>query len=304
MNRHSVLAILCAGLFSISVGCSDDETPAPTPDSGVDGAAGAAGAKSDASNDVSQPKDSSTTDVVVADTSPAVDVVDTDHAVVVPDGGPGDAAKPDATPDVAVADAPAEAADSGQADHVEAGVLQLHMCLQLDKDFGIATDAGGCANVSGGVCPDRAKAETYGWAGMIANDFLFGALQAECRTMDMFATTDPTIYVNQVLQFTEDFFGCPESQDYTPAPFGLLPVEVNPNMTPVTTADLNVLVDYYVDAIVQARTELTPPAPVLTSAQLADIRASLAQRVAATPGIRTSNKYDFDSTCPSDAGTD
>jgi hypothetical protein len=329
---HGAAAVACLGLALALVGCSDDDGDDLTfEDASADGAARADSASKDAAKDIAVSDvsaDRATADQAAPDagrvdaardapaTDAARDAPVTDVGTSPSDARPndaradapadatprdatndGDASRPDASADATTVDAAREAAAEAEA----AAPVPLRMCGVLDSAWGIATDASACATATTDSCPDRGG----NWIFDIAYGFLSGPVFHDCRINATLPNEDATAaaYYERVAGWTPQFFGCPNPANNAP-PFGLIPADQSARV--YTTADLQLLSDYYVQAIVDAFENpgngagpLTP----LTPTQLGQVRAELARLAALVPGTVTSNNYSSNA-CPADAGSD
>jgi hypothetical protein len=225
--------------------------------------------------------DASVSDVSASDTAvpdaPGATTLDAGGSSV--DASDADAGPPDAPPDAMTAP-------------------PLQLCGMLDSDWGIATDAAVCASMTPSSCPDRAS---Y-WASPIQFDYA-SAVSSDCRISQMFSMlsmSQTTDYLNALIPFTLDFFGCPQPDaDAGAVTFGLVPEPLW--STVFTTTDLQTLSDAYAAAVSQALSDQA--APPLTTAQTDAINARLQALAATVPGtvVSTSRMYD---TCATEAGAE
>ncbi len=224
------------------------------------------------------------------------DVSASDTAVL---DGPG-STTPDAggsTVDASDLDADAGPPDA-RPDAMTAPPLQL--CGMLDSDWGIATDAAVCASMTPSSCPDRVT----NWAGTIVMNYAV-AVSGDCRISQMLSPpvlsdSQSTDYLNALVPFTLDFFGCPQPDaDAGAVTFGLVPEPLW--STVLTTTDLQTLSDAYLAAVSQSLSDLA--APPLSTAQTDAINAKLQALAATVPGtvVSTSRMYD---TCATEAGAE
>jgi hypothetical protein len=167
----------------------------------------------------------------------------------------------------------------------------LALCPLLDTDF-IGVDAGpSCANVTTTDCPDRVDT----WDDAIVFDFAV-ALSADCRfgqwAPPLLTDTDVTNYLNDLLAFTLQLFGCPLDGTTTRLTFGLIPSALQGHK--FTTADLDALSDTYAAAVEQALSDNGSPALTTEQAKSLDLKLGrLARRV---PHTVRSRHFTF-STC-------
>jgi hypothetical protein len=219
------------------------------------------------------------------------------------DATPDRSMTPDAAPDVTVdarPDVTEASVDVATGDGNDGAIAPMaSMCLQLDDMFGIATDAGGCANQTGDNCPDRADG---GWGAAFQQDYFFSTnVQTDCHISNMFM--DPNVDgANYFINFTAwavAFFGCPDPNSAYPTRiFGLVPPGLENHV--FTTADLQLLSSYWEQAI--ALTLSDSGLPPFTTDQNAAIHTEL-QRLSAMLQPESSNRYTFDA-CPADGGAD
>jgi hypothetical protein len=174
----------------------------------------------------------------------------------------------------------------------------LALCSLLDTDFGIATDAGGCATATTPACPDRVNT----WDSTIVFDFAI-ALSSDCRfgqwAPPLLTDTDVANYLNDLLAFTLQFLGCPLDGTTGKLTFGLVPAALQGHK--VTTADLDALADAYSAAVAQALSDNGSPPLSTSEAEAMDAKLTrLARRV---PHKVHSRKFTF-STCAAGTITD
>jgi hypothetical protein len=212
----------------------------------------------------------------------------------------------DATSDSPVDSTTSDSSDARGADADAAPLAPLQWCPMLDSDWGIDTDAAGCATSTTSRCPDRAN----NWvADIVPNNYAVGGLTTDCRISAMlagFSAQDGIDYNNQLSTWTLALFGCPEPSDGAALPFGLIPPTQSGHV--FSSADLKLLSDLYVQAVNDAIASPTPGTtpPSLTQSQLDQLNAQLAAQAAAVPNRFASSTYTFDS-CPdasSDGGAD
>jgi hypothetical protein len=174
----------------------------------------------------------------------------------------------------------------------------LALCTLFDNDTGIETggDASSCANVTTPACPDRVDT----WDDLIVFDFAI-ALTNDCRfgqwAPPLLSDADVADYLNDLLGFTLQLFGCPLEGTTDPLTFGLIPSALESSR--FTTADLDALADTYTAAVAQALSDIG--APPLSSDQLKAIDGKLRHLAHRVPGKVFSRKFNF-STCEADAG--
>ncbi|MGA7122073.1 MAG: hypothetical protein WBY94_18345 [Polyangiaceae bacterium] len=208
-----------------------------------------------------------------------------------PDSSAGDSAR-DSSPDQTAADG----SDAGQ-------VTPVELCPVLDNDWSLpAADAASCATQTiTAVCPDRLDS----WSLDIVTDYGTGNVATDCRISSMFTlmtNSDISQYSNDLLYWTLAFFGCPAqpSVDSGSFQYGLIPRSLASHV--FTTADLQLLSSFYVQAVQQAIT-VDQGLPDLTATQYAQINAQLAAWAAEVPDTQPSSVYSFGS-CATDAGTE
>jgi hypothetical protein len=211
----------------------------------------------------------------------------------------------DAEPDASVGDSARDAgADQTAADGGDAAqVTPVELCPVLDNDWGLSTDAAAsCATQTiTAACPDRLDS----WSLNIVSDYGTGNVATDCRISSMFtlmSNSDISQYSNDLLYWTLAFFGCPAqpSVDAGPFQYGLIPRSLASHV--FTTADLQLLSSFYVQAVQQAIT-VDQALPDLTATQYAQINAQLAAWAAEVPDTQPSSVYSFDS-CATDAGSE
>jgi hypothetical protein len=171
----------------------------------------------------------------------------------------------------------------------------LALCPLFDSGF-LGVDGGpACANVTTPACPDRVDT----WDFAIVLDFAL-AVTADCRfgqwAPPLLTNADVANYLNDLLAFTLQFFGCPAEGTTGKLTFGLIPSALQGHK--FTTADLDALSDAYSAAVVQALSDFG--APPLTADQARDIDAKLSRLSRRVPEQVRSHRFTF-STCP--AGT-
>jgi hypothetical protein len=172
----------------------------------------------------------------------------------------------------------------------------LAICPLFDADF-IGVDAGaGCAHVTTPACPDRVDT----WDNAIVFDFAI-AITSDCRfgqwAPPLLTDTDVANYLNDLLAFTLQFFGCPEQGTTGRLTYGLIPSALQSHA--FTTADLDALADAYGAAVAQALSD--NGSPPLSAAQTKSLDAKLTRLAHRVPGRVKSNAFTF-STCAADAG--
>jgi hypothetical protein len=172
----------------------------------------------------------------------------------------------------------------------------LDLCPMLDTQF-IGVDAGeACEHVTTTACPDRVDT----WDVTIVIDFAI-ALSGDCRfgqwVPPLLTDTDVTNYLNDLLAFTLQFYGCPAEGTTGKLTFGLIPSALASRH--FTTADLDALADLYSAAIVQALSD--NGSPPLTAEQKHTIDLKLARLAHRVPHKIRSKNFTF-STCAADAG--
>ncbi len=166
-------------------------------------------------------------------------------------------------------------------------------CTLFDSDF-LGVDAGpACARSTGPTCPDRVDT----WDNTIVLDFAI-ALTSDCRfghlaDGSLLSSADISAYLNDLLSFTLDFFGCPVPGTQTgPLTFGLIPAPLQSDV--FTTADLNAFSATYAAAIAQALSDNGSPA--LTPLQSLAVDAKLLLLEHTVKKVVLSTKFTF-STC-------
>lgn len=175
--------------------------------------------------------------------------------------------------------------------------LPLDMCPYLDSQF-IGVDGGAaCTHETTDNCPDRVDS----WDDAIVFAFA-SASSSDCRFGQwgppLFTSADVATFLNDLLAFTLQFFGCPEEPGTTgPLTFGLIPEVLAGHR--FTTADLDALSDTYVSGVETALSE--NGSPPLTFQQEFLIRARLHRLARRVPNVVPSSKFTF-STCAADAG--
>ncbi|MDP9149585.1 MAG: hypothetical protein M3O36_06555 [Myxococcota bacterium] len=172
----------------------------------------------------------------------------------------------------------------------------LALCPYFDAQF-IGVDAGAsCAHVTTPACPDRVNT----WDVTIVMDFAV-AISSDCRfgqwRPPLLSDTDTTNYLNDLLAFTLQFFGCPIEGTTAPLNFGLIPSALASHS--FTRADLDALSDAYGAAVAQALSD--NGSPPLTPAQAKALDAKLNRLAHMVPNQVRSKKLTF-STCAPDGG--
>lgn len=173
----------------------------------------------------------------------------------------------------------------------------LALCPLFDSEL-IGVDGGpACANVTTPACPDRVDTWDFSFvldfAMAITNDCRFGQWAPPLLT-----STDVTNYLNDLLAFTLQFFGCPVEGTTGRLTFGLIPSALNGHK--FTTADLDALADAYSAAVAQTLSD--SGVPPLTADQAQAIDAKLMRLAHRVPGRVHSHKFTF-STCPAGSVT-
>jgi len=167
---------------------------------------------------------------------------------------------------------------------VQANLPSLMLCGELDKRWGNPDD------------------RLTTWADAIAFSYLI-ALDGECRIRDLVVplSEDEQInYVNHMLGWTLEFFGCPsEMTDASTLTYGLTETGTDHVFT---TADMDLLSSLFVGALEQAVSEAG--ADALSEAQLAAIREQLAALASMKSAVVKSDLYTLEACTPSDAGAD
>ncbi len=171
----------------------------------------------------------------------------------------------------------------------------LALCPYFDAQF-LGVDAGaGCAHVTTPACPDRVAT----WDNTIVIDFAI-ALSSDCRFGQwgppLLSDADTTNYLNDLLAFTLQFFGCPEGTT-APLTFGLIPSALLSHS--FTRADLDALSDTYAAAVAQALSD--NGSPPLKPAQAKALDAKLNRLAHMVPDQVKSGAFTF-STCAPDSG--
>jgi hypothetical protein len=172
----------------------------------------------------------------------------------------------------------------------------LELCPLFDAQF-IGVDAGeACEDVTTPACPDRVDT----WDFSIVIDFAI-ANSGDCRfgqwAPPLLTDVDVANYLNDLLAFTLQFFGCPVEGTTGKLTYGLIPSALQSRH--FTTADLDALSDAYSAAVAQALSD--NGSPPLTAQQTKAIDAKLARLAHRVPGTIRSNNFTF-STCAADAG--
>lgn len=170
----------------------------------------------------------------------------------------------------------------------------LDLCPLFDNEF-IGEDGGAsCAHVTTDTCPDRVDT----WDSVIVFDFAI-AITSDCRfgqwAPPLLSDTDVADYLNDLLAFTLQFFGCPAEGTTDKLAFGLIPAALDGHR--FTTADLKALSDAYSAAVAQALSDFG--LPPLTDRQAREIDAKLDRLAQHVPGQVRSRRFDF-STCSPD----
>lgn len=170
------------------------------------------------------------------------------------------------------------------------------LCPYFDSQF-IGEDGGAvCAHQTLDTCPDRVDF----WANPITIQFVIAA-SGDCRFGGwdaLLTASDVATYLNDLIAFTLQFFGCPVEPGTTgPLTYGLIPVALAGQE--FTTADLDVLSDEYLGAVQSALAD--NGSPPLTNEQVFEITAKLSRLAHRVPTRVRSNDFNF-STCAPDAG--
>jgi hypothetical protein len=174
----------------------------------------------------------------------------------------------------------------------------LALCPLFDTDTGIAANEDVCATVTTPACPDRVDT----WDDLMVIDFAI-ALTSDCRfgkwAPPLLTDTDVVNYLNDLLAFTLQFFGCPIEGTTGKLTFGLVPSALLGHR--FTSADLDALADTYSAAVGQALSDLG--APPLTADQASLINAKLTRLSHHVPNTVHSSAFTF-STCAPGTATD
>jgi hypothetical protein len=318
---NSATFAVCTGLVaSILLACGGDDSAVPVPgaDSGADAADAADAAHaSDGQSSVSgeASSDASSSAEASSDASASGEASSDASSSDASSSGIGDSSTNDALPDSNAGDAfsqpsPDAAASGGGGDADASPPPQLEMCQTLDVLWGINTDAGadagGCDTMTSDACPDRVDA----WVGDIEDAFGEGPATTDCRTFEMFLTTDEGGVLSSDQQddwengtlplFILDFFGCPVpgADAGALASYGVIPAALVDHV--FTSADLSLVSLYFSQAVQAAVANLG--AGSLTGDQIAAIDARLAY-LQTTVSYVNSPRYSLADTCP-EAGPD
>jgi hypothetical protein len=306
---NSTTIAVCTGLVaSVLLACGGDDSAVPVPgaDGGADAADGHSSVSADASSSTEASSDASSSTEASSDASSS-DASST---------GIGDSSTNDALPDSNAGDAfsqpsPDATAEGGGGDaDASPPPPQLEMCKTLDVLWGIQSDAGadagGCDTMTSQACPDRLDA----WVPDIEDAFGGGPATTDCRTFEMFFTTDEGGVLSPDQQddwengtlplFILDFFGCPEPgvDAGALASYGVIPAALVDHV--FTSADLSLVSLYFSQAVQAAVANLG--AGSLTGDQIAAIDARLAY-LQTTVSYVDSPRYSLADTCP-EAGPD
>ncbi|MGA2447127.1 MAG: hypothetical protein ABTD50_00455 [Polyangiaceae bacterium] len=250
--------------------------------------------------------DTNVADTGVADTSVADSSVgDTSVAdAAVADTSPEDTSVRDSAGSDGASQVDAEPVDAAPTDGAVQPPPPLNMCSLMDSfwygDRENLLPAWVLWIAQGPSNPDAAG---YSYAGFV-NEAPF-----DCAIGNIINTAwDPTngfqnwdAYTADVNNFVQAFFGCPVDSGTPARPFALVPSE---NVAPLTTADLQRIGAWFVEAINWAVTNqaLNNPEAILSADQTAQIEAEIAYQETLYPHILDSNAYS-QSTCPADAGS-
>jgi hypothetical protein len=154
-----------------------------------------------------------------------------------------------------------------------------------------------------------------GWMDVIANGPSSGPAQSnegftfvlynDCAVSWIYnAVNDNVGWSNDVINFEQDFFGCPPDAGTSLRPFALVPAEVYGQT--LSTATLQDLGDWFVESIDWAVTNQSVsanPSAHLTGAQIDAIEAEIAYQETLYPKIINSPAF-TNTACASDAGAD
>jgi hypothetical protein len=170
------------------------------------------------------------------------------------------------------------------------------LCPYFDSQF-IGEDGGrSCEHVTLDTCPDRVDF----WANPITIQFVIAA-SSDCRFGGWDAllnASDVATYLNDLIAFTLQFFGCPEEPGTTgPLTYALIPVALAGQE--FTTADVDALSAEYLGAVQSALAD--NGSPPLTDEQAFEVSAKLSRLAHRVPNLVRSRDFNF-STCAPDAG--
>lgn len=169
----------------------------------------------------------------------------------------------------------------------------LTFCPALDSLF-IGVDGGpACATITTPSCPDRVNS----WDGTIVNDYAI-VLGGDCRfgqwTPPTFPVDAIVAYLNDLVAFTLELFGCPfQGLQAGPLTDRLVPAFFSSHV--FTTAELQALTDDYVAGFQQAFADFGLPPP--TAAQVSALRAQFTYLQSKVPNSAAGSSFGF-STCP------
>jgi hypothetical protein len=171
----------------------------------------------------------------------------------------------------------------------------LALCPELDTDFIGVNGGAACATVTTPSCPDAVGT----WDNTIVLDFAI-ALTSDCRfgrLATLLSADDVTNYLNSLLGFGLQFFGCPFIGTLTgPLTDGLIPAPLQSHA--FSTADLSAMDAIFAAAVAQAFSD--SGLPPLSASETNAINAQLAFLASKVPGTVNSPNLTL-STC-GDAG--
>jgi hypothetical protein len=300
LKLRSAALAACGSLVACSLwACSGDDTAQPPAgDAGPEGSTTPSDAGTDAKADSTAPLPDAASDAPLGD-------VTTDVRVTLDAGDAGDAAK--------VGDARLDSGDAGVAADADAGptaLAPLDLCPTLDTDWALTFDPDAGAQ---GMYDTRAGA----WASNIPTSAPNGfaiALTNDCLLYNLqtFFTDggagSQAQYLDQLIPFSFQFFGCP-LPNMTPAlSFSGLVPEAAQGHT-FTLADLYEIAKLYSNstnalASINWASNLPPTAEPLTVEQINQIQDQLTALAKAYPGVNPSTTHYTLSNCPDDAGSE
>jgi hypothetical protein len=307
LKLRSAALAACGGLVACSLwacGGDDNATP-PSGDAGSEGSATPSDAGTDAKVDSTAPLPDAASDAPLGD-------VTTDVRITLDGGDAGDA--------VSVGDAKLDSGDAGVAVDAgkdtgadagtDAGTEALDLCPTLDTDWALTFDPDAGAQ---GMYDTRALSWAGGMNSITAappNGFIF-TLTNDCllgKLQQYVADGGGGDYIDQLVRFSLQFFGCP-LPNMTPALSFSALIPAGAQGHTFTLADFYEIAKLYSNstnalASINWAANLPPTAEPLTVEQINQIQDQLTALAKAYPGVNQSTTTYTLSNCPDDGGSD